>query len=130
MKKKILFGVAFGIAAASAVVVTVNKISKELKNESDEEVFYSPMEDNRVKVSYGSSETAKGLTCIKIKVGDDLDDDSCKLVVLAKKDAALSYEWLDNEHFRLLIGNGKYKQCCDVTFDGGNINAQYYISKT
>ncbi|MBR5311234.1 MAG: hypothetical protein IKU42_08960 [Oscillospiraceae bacterium] len=130
MKKKILFGVAFGIAAASAVAVTVNKISKELKNESDEEVFYSPMEDNRVKVSYGSSETAKGLTCIKIKVGDDLDDDSCKLVVLAKKDAALSYEWLDNEHFRLLIGNEKYKQCCDVTFDGGNINAQYYISKT
>ena len=38
-------------------------------------------------------------------------------------------EWIDNNHFKLLIGNGKRKQCCDVSFDGEQINALYYLVK-
>ena len=130
MKKQILFGLAFGIAAASAVAVAVNKISKELKSGSDEEEFDSPLEDNRVTVSCGSSGTANGMICVKIKAESDLIDDHCKLTIFAEKDAAISYEWKDNEHFRILIGSGRCKQCCDVLFDMDNISAHYYLLKT
>ena len=130
MKKRILFGLGFGIAAASVVAVAVNKISKELKNGADKEEFDSPLEDNRVTVSCGSSETANGMVCVIIKAESDMIDDHCKLTIFAEKDAAISYEWKDNEHFRIFIGSGKCKQCCDVLFDVDNISAHYYLLKT
>ncbi len=129
MKKRVLFGLALGIAVASAVAVAVSKISGEMKNGFDEEEFDSPFGNNWVKVSFGSSETAKGLACIKIQAETDSNEDVCKLFMLAEKDAAISYEWEDNEHFKLFVGNGKIKQCCDVVFDINEITAKYYMVK-
>ena len=129
MKKRVLFGLAFGIAAASAVAVAVSKISGEMKNGSVVKEFDSPFGNNWVKISFGSSKTAKGLMCIKVQAETDSNEDVCKLVLLAEKDAALSYEWEDNEHFRLYVGNGKLKQCCDVVFDIDKITARYYVAK-
>ena len=129
MKKRVLFGLVLGIAAASAVAVAVSKISNEMKNEIDEEEFDSPFGNNWVKVSFGSSKTAKGLACIKVQAETDSNEDVCKLVMLAEKDAAISYEWEDNEHFKLYVGNGKHKQCCDVVFDIDKITAKYYPVK-
>lgn len=129
MKKRVLFGIALGIAAASAVAVAVSKISNEMKNGFDEEEFDSPFGNNWIKVSFGSSETAKGLACIKIRAETDSNEDVCRLVMLAEKDAALSYEWEDNEHFKLFVGKGKIKQCCDVVFDIDKITARYYMVK-
>ena len=129
MKKRVLFGLALGIVAASVVAVAVSKISSEMKNEIDEEEFDSPFGNNWVKVSFGSSKTAKGLACIKIQAETDSNEDVCKLVMLAEKDAAISYEWEDNEHFKLNVGNGKLKQCCDVVFDIENITMRYYPVK-
>ena len=129
MKKTVIFGLALGIAAASAVAVAVSKISREMKNGLDEEEFDSPFGNNWVKVSFGSSETAKGLACIKVQAETDSNEDVCKLVMLAEKDAAISYEWEDNEHFKLYVGNGKLKQCCDVVFDIDEITARYYMVK-
>ncbi|MBR3953148.1 MAG: hypothetical protein IKJ82_06025 [Oscillospiraceae bacterium] len=130
MKKRVLFGLALGIAAASAVAVAVSKISNEMKNKIIEEEFDSPFGNNWVKVSFGSSESAKGLVCIKIKAETDSNEDVCKLVMLAKRDAALSYKWEDNEHFKLYAGKGKLKQCCDVVFDIDKITARYYMVKS
>ena len=129
MKKRVLFGIALGIAAVSAVAVAVSKISNEMKNGFDEEEFDSPFGNNWIKVSFGSSKTAKGLACIKIRAETDSNEDVCRLVMLAEKDAALSYEWEDNEHFKLYVGNGKFKQCCDVVFDFDKITAKYYPIK-
>ena len=129
MKKRVIFGLAAGIAALTAAAAAVNKISKEMKNGFAEEEFDSPFGDNWVKVSIGSSETAKGLTCVKIHAETDRNEDSCKLMFLAKKDAAISYEWEDNEHFRILLGSGKTKQRCDVEFSVEKITARYYMIK-
>lgn len=133
MKKKAIFGLAAGIflgtAAAIAVKTAVDKISSEMKSGFAEEEFDSPFGDNWVKVSIGSSETAKGLTCIKIQAETDRNEESCRLVLFAKKDAAISYEWEGDDRFRLLVGNGKIKQCCDVVFDIDKITAKYYTVK-
>ena len=129
MKKRVLFGLALGIATASAVAVAVSKISNEMKNKIIEEEFDSPFGNNWVKVSFGSSESVKGLVCIKIQAETDSNVDVCKLALLAKRDAALSYEWEDNEHFKLYAGKGKLKQCCDVVFDIDKITAKYYMVK-
>ena len=133
MKKKAIFGLAAGIflgtAAAIAVKTAVDKISGEMKSGFAEEEFDSPFGDNWVKVSIGSSETAKGLTCIKIQAETDRNEENCRLVLFAKKDADISYEWEDDEHFKLFVGSGKTKQCCDVEFSVEKITARYYIIK-
>lgn len=133
MKKHLIFGLVAGAAAGTAAVLAVkaavDKISKEIKNGIVEEEFDSPFGDNWVKVSIGSSETAKGITFIKIKAETDRNEDDCKLVFFAKKDAAISYEWEDNDHFKLLVGEGKHKQCCDVIFGDKEITAQCYPIK-
>ncbi len=133
MKKKTIFGIAagilFGTAAAISVKTAVDKISKEMKNNFAEEEFDSPFGDNWIKVSMGSSETAKGLTCIRVQAETDRNEDCCKLVLFAKKDADISYEWEDNEHFKLFVGSGKTKQCCDVEFSVAEITARYYPIK-
>ena len=129
MKKKTLFCLTFGIAAAAAIAITVNKISKEIKSGCVEEKFDSPLGNNWVTVSQGSSETAKGLTYIKINAEADWTEDSCKLVLLAGKDAEISGVWDGNTFFRLLVGKGKYKPCCDIDFDGEEITMHYYLVK-
>ena len=120
---------ALGTAAVLAVKTAVDKISKEIKIVHIEEEFDSPFGNNWIKISLGSSETAKGFTVIKIQAETDSNEDVCKLVFFSKEDADIYYEWEDNEHFKLLVGSGKFKQCCDVVFDIERITAKCYPIK-
>ena len=133
MKKSIIAGLTVGLAAGTAAVIAgkivFDKISREVENNISLQNYISPNCDNTVTLFCGSSKTAKGLTYVKIIAGSDLKEDECKLVVFAGKNPVFSGEREDNEHFKLLIGNGKYKQCCDVSFEGEEITAHYYPIK-
>lgn len=126
----LLAGVAAGAAAAIAGKILVDKIVGEIKNDLDDYTFTSPDQNNSVTISYGTSETAKGLTFVRVKATSTTNDDDCKLIAFARKADEMFYgEWSDNEHFQLLVGNGKCKQCCDVAFDQEKIVARYYLQK-
>ena len=134
MKKSVILGslAGFAVGAASAVAakIAVDKVVTEIKQDLGDHVFTSPEGNNFVTLSCGTSNSAKGLTYIKVRATSDGKDDDCKLVIFSKKKANyISGEWIDNEQFKLLIGTGKRKQCCDVTFDGKQIAAVYYIQK-
>ena len=134
MKNKVVFGVIAGFAAGAAAAIAgklaVDKVVGEIKNELTEQSFVSPDGNNHVTLSYGFSETAKGLTYIKIEASAEGKKDVCKLIVFAKKHEDLfEGEWVDNDKFALLIGGGKRKQCCDVSFNGEQIVARYYMTK-
>ena len=134
MKKRLIFGTVFGFAAGAVAAVAgknaIDKLIKEIKGERDRESFVSPLGDNVVTISCGASESAKGLTFVKVRATSDAKPDSCELIAFARKKAtALVGDWKDNEHFRLLIGKGKQKQCCDVSFSGDKIVANYYYIK-
>ena len=129
MKKSVLFGIAAGIAAAAVTAVAVKKISDEMKDDISEETFDSPFGDNWVTVSKGSSETAKGLTYVKVKAECDSKEDVCKLVFFTGKNAEITGEWEDDEHFNLLVKCGKYNQCCDISFSEKEITAVQYPMK-
>lgn len=134
MSKNVVLGVFAGLvvgaAAAVAGTLAVNKIAKEMDGDCNEAIFTSPDGNNTVTVTYGSSDTAKGLTRIKVMATSEAMEDSCKLIVLAKKkEDFLVGEWSDNEHFQLLIGAGRRKQCCDVSFEEQSISAIYYLKK-
>ena len=91
---------------------------------------FPPLGDNVVTISCGSSESAKGLTYIKVSASSILKDDTCELIAFAKKKTkAIVGEWTDEDHFRLTIGSGKVKQRCDVSFEGEKITANYYFVK-
>ena len=123
-------GFVAGAAAGAVGAMAYDKIAAEIKSAMREQTFTSPEGNNVVTVSYGSSTTAKGLTYIRVKALA-ADDDDCKLVVFAKKSPKLlNAEWFDNNHFKLLIGEGKHKQCCDVKFDEANILANYYLVRS
>jgi hypothetical protein len=133
MKMRTKFAMAVGFvagAAAGAVgAMAYDKIAAEIKSDMSEQTFTSPEGNNVVTVSYGSSATAKGLTYVRVKALNS--EDGCKLVAFAKKSPdMLNAEWLDNNSFKLLIGNGKHKQCCDVKFDEANVTANYYLVKS
>lgn len=129
MKKDLRFGLFAGFVAGAVVTNVVKNavslIKTEIKNNLNKMVFTSPDEDHLVTLSYGTSETAKGLTYIKITASEEGRDD-CKLVIMGKKsEHFLRGDWSDNDHFRLQVGSGKCKQCCDVHFDAEEITATY-----
>ena len=135
MKKNVALGVIAGFLAGAAATVAgaiaADKVAKEIKRDIGERDFVSPDGDRVVTLSYGSSKTAKGLTYIRVKAMTVPEEDACTLVAFAKKsEGMLSGEWIDNDHFQLLIGSGKLKQCCDVSFDADEITANYYLTKT
>ena len=134
MKNKTVFGIIAGVTASviagTAVALTTKKIVREIKRDMCDATFVSPDGDNAVELNFGASKTARGLTFIKVNATSENKDDCCKLIVFAKKkDELMDGEWIDNNHFKLLIGSGKRKQCCDVSFDGEQINALYYLVK-
>ena len=134
MKKSVVFGVIAGFAAGAAAAITgkmaVDKVVKEIKGELSEESFISPDGNNIVTLYYGTSKSAKGLTYVNVKAASADNKDSCQLVILTRKrPMTFDGEWTDNDNFMLLIGNGKRKQCCDVTFDSEQITARYYLLK-
>lgn len=123
-------GFVVGTVTTIAGTIAVHKIVKEIKGDLGEHTFTSPDGNHFVTLSYGSSQTAKGLTYIQVKATTETGDDNCKLIVFAKKRARLFVgEWIDNEHFKLVVGRCKRKQCCDVNFEGSEITAQYYLKK-
>lgn len=125
-----VLGLAAGTAAALAGTRLICKIKKEIKNNMCEQTFSSPEGNNSVTLSYGSSQTAKGLTYIRVTAFAESMEDNCKLVLFArKKIELLNTEWLDNDHFKLFVGNGKRKQCCEVNFEKEEIVANYYLQK-
>lgn len=137
MNKKLIFGitagvlgVAAGVAVGVAIKKTVNKIAGEMENDTSEHTFTSPNGNNTVAIECGSSESAKGLTRVRVTATSEGKEDDCTLVAFAKKSSTfLEGEWIDNDHFQLLIGSSKRKQCCDVTFVEGKITATYYLCK-
>jgi len=134
MSKKSGFGkflkVSIGAAAVVAGALAVQKVSKEIKADMKDDRFISPEGDNVVTLSCGSSATAKGLTWVKLCATSSTNSDTCKLAVLAKNGTEfLSGQWIDNENFKLLVGNGNRKQCCDVSFGSDKISARYYLAK-
>ncbi len=129
MKNKAIFGIIAGVAAGAAVAVTAKKVVKEIKSDLNEATFVSPEGDNMVVLTFGASKTARGLTYIKATATSSAKDDSCKLIAFSKKNSLMEGEWTDNDHFKLLLGSGKRKQCCDVSFDGEQICALYYLVK-
>ena len=134
MKKKVVIGtvigIATGVAAAIAGAFVVERVVKEIKEEMCMQCFTSPDGDNSVMVSLGASKTVGSLTYIRVKASSESCENECKLSLLTKKmDEAFEAQWIDNTQFRLLVGNGKRKQCCDITFNGENISAIYYWTK-
>ena len=137
MNKKVVLGIvagvtgiAAGVAVGVAVKKVVDKISAEMESTQREVSFISPDGNNTITLIYGSSESAKGLTRICVIANTEGKEDSCKLFVFAKNSSTLfDSEWIDNDHFKLLIGSSNRKQCCDVTFVEGKITATYYLRK-
>ena len=134
MKKQtvvgIIVGAVIGTAAVVAGTLVVRKIVKEIKDDLNDCTFTSPDGENAVTLTYGSSKFAKGLTFVRVKAHKEQGDEACKLVLFTKNSSeSFGGEWTDSEHFRLLVGNGKLKQCCDVSFIGEKINANYYLRK-
>ena len=135
MKKQgvigLVVGIAAGVAAAVAGGLATAKVVKEIKNDIKDSELISPDGNNKITLSCGASDFAKGLTYIKINAKSEALEDECKLSVLAGKKGAQSIncEWTDNEHFELTIGNGKLRQCCDVSFEDEQIVIYYYWVK-
>ena len=130
MKGSTIFGLVAGLAAGIAATVAVNKVVTEIKSDMGEHRFTSPDGNNFVTLSYGSSNTAKGLTCIKVNASKEGSDDNCKLMIFAKKNEELfTGEWTDNDNFTLWVGKGKRKWRCEVNFEGEGVSAELYLDK-
>ena len=87
-----------------------------MQDDASEQVFTSPNGDNTVKVVFGASKTAKGMALVSVTATSK--EDTYTLLDLARKgNNLLAGEWIDNDHFQLLIGSCIQKQCCDVIFD-------------
>lgn len=129
---KFAAGYTAGVMATVAGCSIAEKVAKEIKSDMNHaQTFVSPDGDHRVELFYGSSETAMGLTCIKILVSNEAEKEN-KLIVFSRKRGDFVHaecEWSDNDRFRLLVGNGKRKQCWNVSFEGENITAIYYLQK-
>ena len=124
MKKQtvvgIIIGAALGTAATVAGILVVRKIVKEIKSDLNECIFMSPYGDNVVTVTHGSSKFAKGLTFVKIKAENEKD--TCNLNFLTGKSAdSISFNWEDDDHIEICIGENAVKQVCYVSFEGEEI---------
>ena len=134
MKKKFILGtiagIAVGTAAGIAGKLVTEKVIGQIKDSMSEQSFVSPEGSHTVKISYGSSKAARELTYIRVEAASASVDDTCKLILFTRKlPETFDTQWTDPDHFKLLVGNGKRKQCCDISFDGNNINATYYLTK-
>ena len=134
MNKKNVIGLAIGLAAGAAAVaagyVATAKIVKEIKADLDDKEILSPEGNNKITLKCGVSDFAKGLAFVKVIAANENGEDECKFSFLAGKGAKNAhYEWVDNDHFEITVGEGKLKQCCDVDFSGEQICLFYYWQK-
>lgn len=135
MKKHVVLGALLGLAAGAAVTaagaLAAYRVSGEIKSEMGEQRFPSPNGDNAVTVSCGASKTARGLTYLRVLASSETCEDTCALSLLTRKmPEELDAQWIDNEHFRLLVGPGARKQCCEITFEEKHISAVYSLAKS
>ena len=124
----LIIGIAAGALAAAAATYVTARVVKEVKGDLKEVYFVSPDEENVVSVTSGSSETARGLTLIKVKAYKKSGGDECKFSFLSRK-GELYCKWHDNDSFELLSGKGERKQCCEADFGGEEITLKYYFKK-
>ncbi|MBQ1229438.1 MAG: hypothetical protein IIX80_00240 [Clostridia bacterium] len=134
MKKNVILSALLGLAAGAAVTaagaIAVARVSGEIKSEMGEQHFPSPNGDHAVTVSCGASKTAKGLTYLRVLASSEACEDTCALSLLTRRmPEELDVQWIDNEHFRLLVGPGARKQCCEITFEEDRISAIYSLAK-
>ncbi len=123
-----VLGITAGALAAAASCVAAFKVIKEIKNDNQETTMVSPNEKNFVTVRCGSSHFAKGLTLINVKAENE--NDTCELSFFAGKSAdKISFIWKDDDNFEFYLGEGKAKKCCEISFDGEEIEIKYYIKK-
>ena len=134
MKKKGLIGLIAGLAAGAAAAVAgglaTAKVVKEIKGDLADYKFASEDGTKVVTLTYGSSDFAKGLTYVQVRAFVEESDLDCKMVVFAIKNTEIfNGEWEDGEHFKLSVGSGKRRQCCEVDFSDDEINMYYYVEK-
>ena len=115
-------------AACTGAALAVAKTAKEIKADMSEITFKSPDGKNSVKVKYGSSSFAKGLTMFKVLGESVTSEDKCKLVFFAKSNDIYA-EWINDNHLEVLVGKAKNRQCCDIKFEGGMITIIYALRK-
>ncbi len=134
MNKKVAIGIATGVAGfATGAAITLaikkkfDKIFGEMQDDVSEEIFTSPDGNNSVRVLFGASKTAKKMALVSITAKNEEED--CTMLALARRgDNLLLGEWIDNDHFELLLGSCSNKQCCDVVFDD-TITMNYYLKR-
>ena len=134
MNKKVAIGIAAGVAGlATGAAITLaikrnfDKLFGEMQDDVSEEIFTSPDGNNSVRVLFGASKTAKKMALVSITARNEEKD--CMMLALARRgDNLLSGEWIDNDHFELLLGSSSKKQCCEVTFDN-DITMNYYLTR-
>lgn len=107
-------GIVWGAALTGAAIVTV-KTAKEIKNDITELLFTSVDEKNSVKIEFGSSSFAKGLTMFKVTAKSEGKEEDCRFVFFAGSRDVYG-EWKDDDHFELLAGRRSIKHLCDVNF--------------
>lgn len=123
-------GAVAGVAAVTAGIFATKKVVKEIKADLKDVELVSPEGNNKITLSCGASDFAKGLAMIKVFATTEDKEDDCKFSFLAGKRAeSIKYDWADNDHFELTVGEGKIKQCCDVDFEGEEIIIYYYWMK-
>ena len=126
----LIAGIAAGTAAAVAGGMAVARVIKEMKSDPQETKILSPDGNNSVTLSCGVSDFGKGLTLVKVLAQTESGEDECKFSFVTGRGAKnISYRWVDNDSFELTVGKGVLQQCCDVTFDGEEINIVYYWHK-
>lgn len=124
----LVLGITAGAFAAAASCFAAIKVVQEIKNDNQETTMVSPNEKNFVTVRCGSSHLAKGLTLIKVKAENDKD--TCELSFFAGNSASkISFNWQDDDNFSLYLGGDKGKKCCDISFEGDEIEINYHIKK-
>ena len=134
MDKKVVIGIAAGVAGlATGAAITLaikrnfDKLFGEMQDDVSEEIFTSPDGNNSIRVLFGASKTAKKMALVSITAKNEEKD--CVMLALARRgDNLLSGEWIDNDHFELLLGSSSKKQCCEVTFDN-DITMNYYLTR-
>lgn len=134
MDKKVAIGIAAGVAGlATGAAITLaikrnfDKLFGEMQDDVSEEIFTSPDGNNSVRVLFGASKTAKKMALVSITAKNEEKD--CVMLALARRgDNLLSGEWIDNDHFELLLGSSSKKQCCEVAFDN-DITMNYYLTR-
>lgn len=123
-----ILGITAGVAAATAGGLAAFKVLSEIKSDSQETTMVSPNEKNYVTVTCGSSHFARGLTLVKIKAENEADH--CDFSFLVGKNAKISFNWVDEDNFKLFVGgDGKLQRICDVYFGGEEIIMKLYMSK-